>query len=64
MIRIVVEYHPRLFAILGLFDPKKASPILERDGVSFYKAESHDHYILYRQAIQGARVDGFSPLQR
>lgn len=52
MIRVVVEHTPALFAILGLYDDNLPQT-LTIDGQTFYRAETHDHYVLYKAALSG-----------
>lgn len=54
MIRVVVEHTPSLFSI-ALVDEKllEGSNTFEYEGVTCYRAETHDHYVLYRRALTG-----------
>jgi hypothetical protein len=54
MIRVVVQDSPSLFA-LALFpgDASTLQPTFEREGATYYRAEVHNHYVLYKRAISG-----------
>lgn len=54
VVRVVAQHQPNLFAILGLHD-LDAEPLpktLPSDvmGTTYYKAEAHDRWVLYKRA--------------
>jgi hypothetical protein len=56
MKRVVLQHQPNLYAIVGIHDD--AEPWLTGTSVligddTFYRAESHDHYILLKRAVTG-----------
>lgn len=52
MIRIVVQHAPNLYA-LGLVEEAAVTPTFEHGGTTYYKAETHDHWVLYKPALSG-----------
>lgn len=65
MIRIVVQHSPTLFAILGLIDEASLMPELIAYGQTFYRSETHDHYVLYKAALTGwGEAPNLHPQQR
>ena len=57
MIRIVAQHAPNLFAILGLFDESEAEATAIRiDDEAYYRAETHDHWVLFKRAITGQGI--------
>lgn len=54
MIRVVVQESPTLFA-LGTYpgDADTLAPTFEREGQTYYRAETHLHWVLYKKAISG-----------
>lgn len=55
MIRVVAQHSPSLFAILGLAEEHELPPQMKVEGhdTTYYRAETHDHYVLYKAAISG-----------
>lgn len=53
MIRVVIEESPTLYRILGLAAVEDVAQVFEATGRTFYRAELHNHYILYKAAISG-----------
>jgi hypothetical protein len=67
MIRIVVQYTPALYAILGFADSVETCPTtLTVHDLPFYRTRSTDRWVLYRQAVQGSGKAGgdFDPAQQ
>ena len=60
-VRVVAQHAPNLFAIVGLFDPDGLPSSTEFDGETYYRAESHDHWILYKRAVTGWGKTGLTP---
>lgn len=55
MIRVVAQHAPNLYAILGLFpnDAETLAPTIAINGLTYYRAESHDRWVLYKAALSG-----------
>ncbi len=53
MIRVVAQHSPSLFGFLGLFKEARLTPTLDVGGHTYYRAESHKHYVLYKAALSG-----------
>lgn len=67
VIRVVVQHSPSLYAILGAYpvDSEFLTLTLKMDGQTFYRAETHDTYVLYRAALSGWGAGGtFDSRQR
>ena len=52
MIRVVVQHAPNLYA-LSLVDEAHLQPVFEHNGETYYRAETHAHWILYKRAVSG-----------
>jgi hypothetical protein len=54
MIRVIIQESPSLFA-LAIFpgDPETLGMTFEREGHTYYRAEIHHHYVLYKKAVSG-----------
>lgn len=52
MIRVVIQHSPSLFS-MALVDEVDLTPTFAYDDQTYYRAETHDHYVLYRAAISG-----------
>lgn len=52
MIRVVFEHTKQLFA-MGMADEATLTPTIWHNGTTYYRVETHRHYILYRAAISG-----------
>lgn len=67
IVRVVIEHHPKLYAILGLSEEDKCPKTLGIDGRTFYRAKSTGRWVLYRGAVSGhGDYSGktFSPAQQ
>lgn len=74
MIRVVAQHSPALFAILGVFPESETTlaPTIKIDGQTYYRTETHHHYVLYKAALSGWGAAGrpndprpaFDPAQR
>lgn len=55
MIRVVAQHAPNLFAIFGLAEKHEDCPATLHvdDRGTYYRAESHDHWVLYKAALSG-----------
>lgn len=53
MIRVVAQHSPSLFVILGLAELAECPLTMVVQDRTYYKAESYDHYVLYKAAISG-----------
>lgn len=53
MTRVVAQHSPSLFAILGLFPEEQLTSTINLDGLTYYRAQSKHHYVLYKAAISG-----------
>lgn len=53
MIRVVAQHSPNVYAIVGLFDEENLTPTVQLEGVTYYRAETHVHFVLYKAAISG-----------
>lgn len=64
MIRVVVQESPNLFA-LCYEDEATLLQTFVHNGRTYYRAETHNHYVLYRAAISGWGAGGtFDRAQR
>lgn len=64
MIRVVCQHSPSLFS-LSIADEKSLVPTFVHEGVTFYRSETHNHYVLYRSAISGwGEAKQLDPRQR
>ena len=61
-VRVVVEYTPALYALLGLSDPPCPALITHSER-TFYLAKSTPRWVLYKPSIQVGEI-GFDPQQR
>ncbi|HKB80739.1 MAG TPA: hypothetical protein VKH35_13580 [Thermoanaerobaculia bacterium] len=52
MIRVVFEYTPSIFGLVYL-DEAELTPVITYGGRSYYRAETHQHYVKYRSALSG-----------
>jgi hypothetical protein len=52
MIRVVCQCAPNLFTI-SLVDEANLEPTFMHDGTTYYRAETHHHYVLYKAAVSG-----------
>jgi len=52
MIRVVFQYTPALFGLV-LLDEAELTPVIAYGGHSYYRSETHAHYVLYRMAVSG-----------
>lgn len=52
-IRVMAEDGPTLIRHLGLVDAETLTKVIQVDGETFYRAETHDHYVLYKKALSG-----------
>lgn len=69
MTRVVVEYSPNLFGIIGPVDERECAPTLEQVDASgarhlFYRSFSKRHYVHYKPAVAGHGESTFDPRQR
>lgn len=55
MVRVVAQHAPNLYAILGVFpaNAETLAPTIALDGRTYYRAETHDHWVLYKAALSG-----------
>jgi hypothetical protein len=52
VIRVVVQYSPTLFSI-GIVDESAVTPTFEHNGITYYKAETHERWVLYKPSGLG-----------
>lgn len=52
VIRVVVQHSPTLFSI-SLADERALTSTFEYQDQTFYRAETHDHWVLYKAALSG-----------
>lgn len=53
MIRVVAQHAPNLFAILGFIEPDECPIELTVNDLTYYKAERHERWVLYKAALSG-----------
>jgi hypothetical protein len=54
LIRVVAQHAPNLFGLLGLMNSEECPSVIVVEGRgTYYRAETHDHYILYKAALSG-----------
>ena len=54
--RVVLQHTPKIFALVGIHDdaePWLAGTQVEISGKTYFRAETHDHYILLKAAVEG-----------
>lgn len=52
MTRVVVQHSPSLFS-LAPADETTLTAVFEHNGQTYYRAETHAHWVLYRAALSG-----------
>lgn len=52
MIRVVVQHSPSLYSIAPAEEAALTSTF-EHEGQTYYRAETHDHWVLYKAALSG-----------
>lgn len=50
MVRIVAQYSDKMYLIVGSLPLEKCPFLLDADGQTFYRADTHERYVLYRPA--------------
>lgn len=55
MIRVVFQHGPQLYGLqaVPVDDPALLAPVVQVDGHTYYRAQTKDHYVLYRPALSG-----------
>lgn len=54
IVRVVAQESPTLFRILGGAELDTLQrEFVGSDGITYYRAETHDHWVLYKAAISG-----------
>lgn len=57
--RVVVELSPTLLELAGLgTDAETAALSFERQGVTYYRAQSTDRWVLFKRAVKGHGESG------
>lgn len=52
-IRVVCQDSPSLFRMLGICREEECAPVIDDGRMTYYLAERHHHYILYKAALSG-----------